>query len=289
VLVLVQVLFGTLPLAGQIAMRGIPPLGLATLRIAGAAIALSLLAGRRLRTIERRDLPFVALLAALGIVGNQILFLEGLARTTQANASVLMVTIPVMTVGFALLFREERTSGTKLAGVSLGLLGAAILLRVERFDVRGSHVLGNLLLTINASFFALYMVLARRILRRVEARVVVAWMFLLAAAAVLPFGLPAVIAAVDVAAPASWWAAGWAVLGPTVATYLLNAWTLGRVESSRVASYTYLQPVVAVTLAWWFAGEPLTVRTGLAAAAIFAGVALVQRRGKGAKDGKGAG
>ena len=40
------------------------------------------------------------------------------------------------------------------------------------------------------------------------------------------------------------------LLGATIATYLLNAYALRRVESSTVAVYVYVQPVIAVIAAW---------------------------------------
>jgi drug/metabolite transporter (DMT)-like permease len=79
------------------------------------------------------------------------------------------------------------------------------------------------------------------------------------------------------AAPAeAWISAGWAVAVPTVLAYLVNMWALKRIEATSVAIYAYLQPLVAGILAWLVAGEKLGVRSGIAALAIFAGVALVQ-------------
>ncbi len=72
------------------------------------------------------------------------------------------------------------------------------------------------------------------------------------------------------------WAVVWMVAGPTAAAYLLNVWALRTAESSQVAIFTYVQPLVAGMLAWGFAGESLNLRTAVSAALIFAGVALVQ-------------
>jgi drug/metabolite transporter (DMT)-like permease len=48
---------------------------------------------------------------------------------------------------------------------------------------------------------------------------------------------------------------------------------------ARVATYAYVNPVVAVLLGWLFAGEPLLRRTVLAALVIVASVALIIRAG----------
>jgi drug/metabolite transporter (DMT)-like permease len=42
-----------------------------------------------------------------------------------------------------------------------------------------------------------------------------------------------------------------------------------------VSTYAYVNPVVAVLLGWAVLGEPLTARTGMAAAVIVAAVAMI--------------
>lgn len=275
-LLLTQVIFGTLPFTGQEAMRSFPPMGVAALRIGGAALVLGLLAGRRLGEMSRRDLPFVALLSMLGLVGNQVLFLEGLSRTTQTNAAVLITTIPVFTALIAVLAGRERISPARLTGIVLALGGALFLVGVERFDLGEARVAGNLMVVGNSLLWSIHLVLARPFLQRVDPGVAIAWMFLLGAVVVLPLGLPQVVAAAPEVSLRGWLTAGYVVLGPTVVTYLIYVWGLRHVEASGVAVYTYVQPVVAGALAVWWAGERFSLRLGLGAAAIFAGVAAVQ-------------
>ncbi len=275
-LLAVQVMFGSLPLAGQAAMQHMEPMGLATMRICGAALVLGLVAGRRLATIRLADLPWLALFAGLGVVGNQVLFLMGLARTTQINASILITSIPVFTVCFALIVRREQVSAWRVLGVAIGLAGALVLTGVEHLDLTDATVAGNLMIVANAAAWSAHLVLARPMLQRIDPLVVSAWMFILGAMAILPFGAGPVMAAVGTAPVDAWAAAGWTVAVPTILAYLVNMWALGKMEASAVAIYVYLQPVVAGLLAWMFVGESLTLRSGLSAAMIFSGVALVQ-------------
>lgn len=60
------------------------------------------------------------------------------------------------------------------------------------------------------------------------------------------------------------------LIGFTAYMYLLN-----HVAASRVATYAYVNPVVAVILGWFIANEPLTARTLVAAAVIIGAVALI--------------
>ena len=52
-------------------------------------------------------------------------------------------------------------------------------------------------------------------------------------------------------------------------------WLIQHQPASRVATYAYVNPVVAVFLGWAIAGEPLTLRTLIAAAIIIGAVALI--------------
>ncbi len=52
-------------------------------------------------------------------------------------------------------------------------------------------------------------------------------------------------------------------------------WLLKVQPASRVATYAYVNPVVAVFLGWAFAGEALSLRTAIAAAIIIGAVALI--------------
>jgi drug/metabolite transporter (DMT)-like permease len=65
------------------------------------------------------------------------------------------------------------------------------------------------------------------------------------------------------------------VLVGAIVGYTAFIWLLRHCDPSKVATYAYVNPVVAVLLGAFFAGETLTVRTALAAAIIIASVALV--------------
>jgi drug/metabolite transporter (DMT)-like permease len=52
-------------------------------------------------------------------------------------------------------------------------------------------------------------------------------------------------------------------------------WLLTVQPASRVSTYAYVNPVVAVFLGWAIAGEQLSIRTGIAAAIIIGAVALI--------------
>jgi drug/metabolite transporter (DMT)-like permease len=75
--------------------------------------------------------------------------------------------------------------------------------------------------------------------------------------------------------------AGLALLYLIVAGSLVGftayVWLLARLPATRVASHAYVNPLVAVALGYFLAGEVLTVQMMLAAATVVAGVVLILR------------
>ena len=66
-------------------------------------------------------------------------------------------------------------------------------------------------------------------------------------------------------------------------------WLIHHESPTKVGTYAYVNPVVAVFLGWIFLKEPVTPRTLLAAAATVAGVALIvsaQQAGPGQETGR---
>jgi drug/metabolite transporter (DMT)-like permease len=74
------------------------------------------------------------------------------------------------------------------------------------------------------------------------------------------------------------------VLIGAIVGYTAYIWLLRHCDPGKVATYAYVNPVVAVLLGAFFAGEKITARTALAAAIIIGSVALVitaqQAKGK---------
>src|SRR3712207_6684377 len=122
-LLAVQVIFGTWPVMGKIALRAVPSTGLVAIRVGGAAVAFLLLLRlrRKLVTPGRRDLARLALYSLLGVVLNQFLYIKGLSLSTAVNAALLNATIPVFTLLVGALLGKDRLT----LRVTLGKIGRA--------------------------------------------------------------------------------------------------------------------------------------------------------------------
>jgi drug/metabolite transporter (DMT)-like permease len=65
------------------------------------------------------------------------------------------------------------------------------------------------------------------------------------------------------------------IVGGSLVGFTAFVWLLGRMPATKVASHAYVNPLVAVALGYFAAGEVVTLRTVLAAALVMASVFLI--------------
>jgi drug/metabolite transporter (DMT)-like permease len=70
-------------------------------------------------------------------------------------------------------------------------------------------------------------------------------------------------------------ALGYLIVFGALAGFTAYVWLLRVTTTARVSTYAYVNPLVAVYLGWALAGEPITLRTILAAAAIIFAVVII--------------
>ncbi len=280
----VSLFFGANYVLAKIALREITPLDLVVFRTSATAAILFIAmrvrgraaSGTASAPLTRQDLAQLFLYSLLGVSVNQLCFLQGLSRTTATNASIMLVSVPILTLAFAVMLRRERATLTGLLGIAIGLSGALLLI-IPRggVDLSVNAKVGNLFLLAGAASYAMYLVLTRGILRRHQPLRVISWVFLFSAISVLPFGFGNIWAVLHTGiSTAGWLSIAYAVIGGTVLPYLINNWALVRTKSSLVGMYVLFQPVFAGSLGRLLLNEKLGPNTAIAAVLVVSGVLL---------------
>jgi drug/metabolite transporter (DMT)-like permease len=282
-LIAVQILFGTWPIFGKIVLRSMSPSSLTACRLTGAAVAFALLQ-RKITPLLRmpiKDILLLALCSMTGVVGNQFLYVKGLSLTTVINSTLLSTTIPVFALFVSILFRYDQLSLRRLIGIALAAGGVVYLVNPLRADMSAQTTAGNLLIVTNSLLYALYIVISKTLFERYGALNVITWIFLVGSLVTVPVGIYSLqkenLGAIGAGV---WLTIAFIIIFPTVAAYYLNAWAHTKVPPSTVAIYIYLQPLIAFGFAPLFLGEQWNSRTIIAALLIFAGVAVVTKRGR---------
>jgi drug/metabolite transporter (DMT)-like permease len=283
-LILVQLCFASLSIAGKLAFHGghaVPPNALVMTRMVGGGLVFLVIA-RRLGPLRlsRGDWPLLAACGLLGVVLNQALFINGLRHTTAISANLISSTIPVFATLFAVLLGRERFRWMRALGILLAMSGVLVLFDVRNLATSGEQIVGDLMCLANCASYALFLVLVGPLSAKYPPMTLVALMFVVASVAFAPLGVPAWVDFAPRMGAHEALLLLFIVAFPTVGAYALTQVGLRRAEASLVATYIYLQPVFATVGAVIILHEPLRPVIGLAAALIFLGVWVSTRRAR---------
>jgi len=188
--------------------------------------------------------------------------------------------MPVLVVLIALLMGRERPTPTRLLGIAITMAGVLWLVAPGALasNADATAFRGDLLTTVNSLSYSLFLVVGKPVFARERTLPAAALLLLCGALWLLPVGLPGLVA-LDWGAigPRTWLLGAFIVLGPTVGAYALNTFALKRLDSSVVAFFIFLQPLIATTLSIARGYEKPTLRLFIAAAIVFAGVLIALR------------
>lgn len=259
----------------------VKPFGLNLLRVAITAILLWILFAFKpaKEPVKRKDMGRFFLCALTGIAINQLLFLKGLSITYSIHASLLMLTTPILITFIAAWVLKERLNNFKIAGLVMGIAGAAILISARNGSGTGSQVLfGDILIILNAISYTIYFVLVKPLMLEYKPVVVIRMIFTIGFFLILPFCWKEFTEI-----PWQSYNAGsytllfLIIFCGTFLAYLFNVYGIKVLGASMAGTYIYSQPVFAASIAIIFLGETLSVYKIIAAIFIFAGVYLANK------------
>jgi len=261
----------------------VQPFGFILLRVLGAAL-LFWTVGLFLKQekIEVTDYPRLLLGAVFGIALNQLSFFKGLNLTTPINASVIMVTSPIMVLIFSSFLINEKATKKKVLGIFIGLLGAVLLIVFGKdIGTATNATLGNALVFVNASSYALYLILIKNLTKKYHAITLAKWLYLLGLIMVLPFGFSELSAVDWTSMPLPiLYRVGFVIVFTSFMTYMFNLFAIKELKPTTLSIFIYLQPVIASSYALFVGSDSLNAIKIGATVLIFIGVYLVTRRPK---------
>jgi len=280
-LLAIHLVWGSTYLAIRYAIETIPPLFTAATRHLVAGTVLYLWMRSRGERPTRAQWQSAIVLGALYfLIGHGGLHWAELV-VPSGLAAVLIAIEPIFIALLASAFLGAgRPRAITWVGFVFGLAGVALLVQGDSSSTKPGYVLGAIVIVLSALSWSLGVIYSRRavlpknpILTSAMAMMSGAVLLLLAG---LLFGEHR---GFDVAAVTSRSALGLLyliVFGSLVAFTAYN-WLLDHVSPTLVATHTYTNPVVAVLLGWWLAGESLTWRVLVSGGLILASILLVRR------------
>lgn len=253
----------------------IDPFGLVAIRSIAAVLFFGAIAVFVIREkIERKDWWRFFACGMFGVAINQTFFLWGLSKTVEVNAGVIMTLTPVFVFLIAWLLKEEQMSRRKFGGLLLAFTGALLLsLGGRQLAFDPEHVLGDIMVALNATSYAVYLVLLRPLSVKYNTFTIIGWIFIFGGIITIPLGMPYILMIKPAELPASaWLGTVYVIVFTTFLAYSFNAWSMKRVPSSHVGIYIYVQPVLVTIIAaigfsgsinWEKVGYIILVLTGV--------------------------
>ncbi len=278
------IVWGASFIATKIALVEISPITIIWLRfIMGVLIlGIAVVLRRQFRFPPIIELGYFALLGFLGITFHQWLQSNGLRTSEAGTTAWIVATTPVFMALLGWIILKEDLGWLKTAGIILAFAG--VLLVVSKGDLASVSVgrfgaPGDKLILVSAVNWAVFSVLSRRGLKSYPASLMMfyvmsfGWIF-----TSILFGASSGLHEVSNLTIKGWM--GIAFLGIFCSGLAYIAWydALQALPAAQTGAFLYIEPLVAVVVAFIVLREPITLVSLIGGGIILFGVWLVNRK-----------
>ena len=286
-LAIIYVVWGSTYLAIRVTVETMPPLLAGGTRfVVAGAIVYSILRARRGRDavrFTRAEVLGCAVVGTLLVTGGNGLVMVGELDVPSGLAALIIASVPL----WVIVYRRtagERVPQVTLAGVAVGFAGLALLLLPGGGDEGVESWVGLLLVFCAAPCWALGSFLSKRVTLPRDPFASTALQMMLGGATSLIAGLARGEAGgVDVGSFSgdSLLAFVYLITIGSLVAFTAYVWLLQHAPISKVATYAYVNPVIAIFLGWLILSEDITLTIVAGAVIVVASVAAIVRRESG--------
>jgi len=278
---IIYLVWGLTFLAIRVGVREVPPYAFAAMRFLVAGLFLyGAMIARGERSPSAREWMSVFIIALLIFVLDYGSLFWAERRVPSGIAAVMMATVPVfMALGEIVFLRTQRLTIRLVLALLTGMGGVALLMS-RSFNLGGAPIdrAGALALILAAISFSISSVLARK-LPLPSSKIMSSGAQMLAGGVLLAFTAAALGEFRDFRPGAvsrgAWLALLYLIVPGSIIAYTAYVWLIHHESPTRVGTYAYVNPVVAVLAGHFLGGEKLDLRTILGALAVLIGVAAI--------------
>jgi drug/metabolite transporter (DMT)-like permease len=278
---IIYFVWGSTFLAIRVGVREVPPFLLAGMRFFAAGVVLyAWLRAKGTASPNRREWVSVTLLAALIFLVDYGLVFWAEQRVPSGITAVMLATIPVFTALLEILILRTQKLTLRLGcALVVGLAGVAVLVsRSVGFGDAPIEKSGAIALVVGAISWSLATVLTRK-LRLPESKVISS------GAQMLVGGILLLLAATifgefngfhwRAVSPGAWLALAYLTVAGSIIAFTAYVWLIHHESPTKVGTYAYVNPVIAVVLGYFLGGEGLGARTVLGTFLVLVSVVVI--------------
>ena len=282
---IIYFVWGSTFLAIRIGVHEVPPLLFAAMRfLAAGAVMFGWLKLRGVRSPTTRQWVAASFLGGLIFVCDYGLLFWAEQRVPSGIAAVVLATIPVfIALCEIVMLRTQRLTVRLAVALLIGIAGVAVLVS-HSFNLGDAPIdaLGAMALIVAAFSWSISTVLTKR-LPLPESKPMSSAAQMLSGGIMLVFASaiagdfrgfhPAAISR------GAWFALAYLIVFGSIIGFTAYIWLLHHESPTKVGTYAYVNPVVAVLVGYFLGGEALGPRTVLGTLCVLVSVVLITRTG----------
>ena len=277
------IIWGASFIATKVVLRDISPVTIVWIRFLMGVVILgfAVVVRRQFLLLQRSEWLYFAILGFLGITFHQWLQSNALQTSEASTTAWIVSTTPVFMALLGWIVLKEKLGWVKIAGILLAFVGVLLVVYdgdLSAISIRSFGKPGDILVLISAINWTVFSVLSRGGLKRYPATLMmfyvmfIGWLF----TSVLFF------ATQNVSEIGNLTTNGWlgiTFLGVFCSGLAYIAWydALQALTTAQTGVFLYIEPLVAVVVAFLILGEAITAASLLGGAIIILGVWMVNR------------
>lgn len=264
----------------KIGLEELSPINLTILRLfttCGVFLVFLLVLPKKFSPIRKKDIIPLFLLGFFGLVVYHLGLNYGELYISPSVASLIIATIPIFTVIFAIIFLKEKMTKKIAIGVPLSLSGVVIISLTSSsgnlFEV--TYLSAALAVLISAFVGAGYTIAGKKLLQRYSALSLTVYAFLFGSFGLLPFISTSLVTETIALSWTGWGAVLFLALFPTVIGYILWYVALEIKTASEISVFLYFIPVLSTIISYFLFQDPITLLFILGGALVIGGLLIV--------------
>lgn len=278
---IIYFVWGSTFLAIRVGVHEVPPLLFAAMRFLAAGLVLCVWTmARGERSPDRRQWQSILLIALLIFLFDYGLLFWAEQHVPSGVAAVMMATIPVFIALAEILFlRTQRLTVRLTLALLIGIAGVAVLVS-RSLNLSGTPIdsVGAMALIVASMSWAIGSVLTRK-LPLPSSKMVSSGAQMLAGGALLTIAAGALGEFHDfhprAVSGAAWFSLLYLIVAGSIVGFTAYLWLIHHESPTKVGTYAYVNPVVAVVLGYFLADEAIGMRTIAGTAFVLVSVVLI--------------
>jgi len=266
----------------KIGLEELSPINLTIMRLFTVCVIFLLIVmiiPKKFSPLHKKDIIPLFLLGFLGVVIYHLGLNYGEVYISASAASLIIATIPVFTVIFAMIFLKEKITKKIIIGIPLSLSGVIIISLTGTSDpFNTTYISAAVAVLISALVGAGYTIAGKKLLERYSALSLTIYAFLFGCLGLLPFLSPLLITEVASLTWKGWGAVLFLAVFPTVIGYILWYVVLEVKTASEISVSLYFIPVLSTIISYLLFDEKITWLFLIGGALVILGLVIVNKQ-----------